>query len=173
MLRWSLPSKIYIQFTVFNTYFLAKLSFTNKRYHLQVLEKCLYMPQEVRSIIYFRQFIHPLSLHSGGNGTSFAFTLYNHRIGKSLWRHIFKQLLFCFIFFFHLFIYRSQIKIRLMTLSKSYLYTFFFKSSFLVYWASFIDICLYFINLRFLANAEKYIVISLVRLIILQCYKIN
>ena len=74
--RWLFPSKIYIQFTIFNIYFLAKLSFTNKRYHLHVLEKHLYVLREVRSIIYFWQFIHPLSLHSHGNGTSFAFTSY-------------------------------------------------------------------------------------------------
>ena len=60
--RWLFPSKIYIQFTIFNTYFSTKLSFTNKRYHLHVLEKCLYVLQEVRSIICFRQFIHPPSL---------------------------------------------------------------------------------------------------------------
>ena len=59
---WLFPSKIYIQFKIFNTYFLTKLSFTNKRYDLHVLQKCLYMLQEVRSIIYFRQFIHPPSL---------------------------------------------------------------------------------------------------------------
>ena len=74
--RWLFPSKIYIQFTIFNTYFSTKLLFTNKRYHLHVLEKCLYVLQEVRSIIYFWQFIHPLSLCSCGNGTSFAFTSY-------------------------------------------------------------------------------------------------
>ena len=56
------PSKIYIRFTIFNTYFSTKLSFTNKRYHLHVLEKCLYVLQEVKSIIYFWQYIHPLSL---------------------------------------------------------------------------------------------------------------
>ena len=95
--RWSFTSKIYIQFTIFNTYFSAKLSFTNKRYHLHVLEKCLYVLQEVRSIVYFRQFIHPLSLHLHGNGTSFAFTSYNHCISEILWYHIFKQLLFSFI----------------------------------------------------------------------------
>ena len=60
--RWLFHSKIYIQLTIFNTYFSTKLLFTNKRYHLHVLEKCLYVLQEVRSIIYFRQFIHPLSL---------------------------------------------------------------------------------------------------------------
>ena len=62
LLRWLFPSKIYIQIKIFNTYFLTELSFTNKRYHLHVLEKCLYMLQEVRSIIYFRKFIHPPSL---------------------------------------------------------------------------------------------------------------
>ena len=69
-------SKMYIQSIIFNTYLSTKLSFTNKRYHLHVLEKCLYVLQEVRSIIYFWQFIHPLSLRSCGNGTSFAFTSY-------------------------------------------------------------------------------------------------
>ena len=72
LLRWLFRSKIYIQFTVFNTYFLTKLLCTNKKYHLQVLEKYLYVLQEVRYIIHFRQFIHPLSLHSHGNGTSSA-----------------------------------------------------------------------------------------------------
>ena len=51
--RWLFPSKIYIQFTIFNTCFSTKLSFTNKRYYLHVLEECLYVLQEVRSIIYF------------------------------------------------------------------------------------------------------------------------
>ena len=71
-----IPSKIYIQFTTFNTYFSTKFLFTDKRYHLHVLEKCLYVLQKVRSITYFRQFIHPLSLRSRGNGTSSAFTSY-------------------------------------------------------------------------------------------------
>ena len=62
LLRWLIPSNIYIPFKIFNTYFLKKLLFTNKRYHLHVLEKCLYVLQEVRSVIYFKQFIHPLSL---------------------------------------------------------------------------------------------------------------
>ena len=61
--RWLFLSKTYIQLTIFNTYLSTKWSFTNKRNHqLLVLEKCLYVLQEVRSIIYFRQFIHPLSL---------------------------------------------------------------------------------------------------------------
>ena len=55
-------SKICKQLTIFNAYFSTKLSFTNKRNHLYVLEKCLYVLQEVRSIICFRQFIHPPSL---------------------------------------------------------------------------------------------------------------
>ena len=70
-----IPSK-YIQFTIFNTYFSTKCLFTDKRYHLHVLEKCLYVLQKVRSIIYFPQFIYPLSLRLRGNGTSFAFTSY-------------------------------------------------------------------------------------------------
>ena len=70
--RWLFRQKIYIQFTIFNTYFLTKLLFTNKRDHLHMLEKCLYVLQEVRSIVYFWQFIHPVSLGSCGSGTSFA-----------------------------------------------------------------------------------------------------
>ena len=62
LLRWLFPSKIYIQFTIFNTYFSTKLLFTKEGYHLHVLEKCVYVLQEVRSIICFRQFIHPPSL---------------------------------------------------------------------------------------------------------------
>ena len=41
-----------------------------------MLEKCLYVLQQARSIIYFWQLIHPLVLRSPGNGTSFAFTSY-------------------------------------------------------------------------------------------------
>ena len=50
--RWLFLSKIYIHFTIFNIYFSTKLLFTNKRYHLHVLEKSLNVLQEVRSIIY-------------------------------------------------------------------------------------------------------------------------
>ena len=115
----------YIQFTIFNVYFLTKLLLTNKKYHLHVLKKCLYVLQEVRSIIYFRQFIHPLSLCSRGNRTSFAFKLY-----------IIVLVEFCDVtclnnfyfvsFFYHLFISPCQRKIRLVTLNKSYLYKLFF-----------------------------------------------
>ena len=69
-------SKIYIQFTIFDTYFSTKLSLTNKRHYLHVLEKCLYVLQEIRSTINFRQFGHPLFLRSRDNGTSFPFTSY-------------------------------------------------------------------------------------------------
>ena len=127
--RWLFPSKIYIQFTIFNTYFSTKLLFTNKRYHLHVLEKCLYILQEVRSIICFRQFIHPLSLRSRGNRTSFAFTSYIIVSAKFCDVTFLNN--FCFVsFFYHLFIYQRQRKIRLLTLSKSYLYKFSFKVSF-------------------------------------------
>ena len=102
------------QFTIFNTYFSTKLSFTNKRYHLHVLEKCLCMLQEVRSIIYFRQFIHPLSLRSRGNGTSFVFTSYIIKPAKFCAKFVTFLNNFYFVsFFYHLFIYRRQIKIRL------------------------------------------------------------
>ena len=98
--RWLFGSKIYIQFTIFNTYFYTKLLFTNNRYHLHMLEKCLYVPQEVRSMIYFWQFIHPLSIHSCGNGTSFALTSYiieSVEFFNIIFIVIFKQLLFSFI----------------------------------------------------------------------------
>ena len=80
--RLLFPSKIYIQFTIFNTYFSTKLSFTNKRYYLHVLEKILYVLQEVRSIIYFRQFIHPLSLRSRWQWNKLCFHVVYHRIGE-------------------------------------------------------------------------------------------
>ena len=105
--RWSFPRKIYIQFTIFNTYFSTKLSFTNKRYHLHVLEKSLYVLQEVKSIMYFRQFIHPLSLRSSGNGRSFAFT--SHIIISSKFCDITFLNNFYFVsFFYHLFIYQRH-----------------------------------------------------------------
>ena len=69
-----IPSKIYVQFTIFSTYFSTKFLFTDKKYYLHVLEKCLHVLQKVGSITYFWQFIYPLSLRSRGNGTSFAFT---------------------------------------------------------------------------------------------------
>ena len=131
LLRWLFPTSIYIQFTIFNTYFSTKLSSTYKRYHLHVLEKCLYMLQGVRSIACFWQFIQPLSLRSHDNGTSFAF-----------WSYIIVSVKFCDVtflknfyfvsFFYHLFICWCQRKIRLVTLSKSYLYKFFFWSFFLL-----------------------------------------
>ena len=119
------PSKTYIGFTIFNTYFSTKLSFTNKRYHLHVLEKCLYVLQEVRSIIYVWQFIHPLSLHSRGNGTSFAFTSYI-MVSAKFCNATFLNNFYFFSFFYHLLICRLPRKIRLVTLSKIYLYKFFF-----------------------------------------------
>ena len=110
-----IPSKIYIQFTIFNTYFPTKLLFTDKRYHLHVLEKCLYVLQKVRSIIYFWQFIHPLSLRSSGNGTSFAFMLYIILLAK-FYDVIFLNNFYFVSFFYHLLICRCQRKIKLVTL---------------------------------------------------------
>ena len=129
--RWLFPTNIYIQFTIFNTYFSTKLSFKNRRYHLHVLEKYLYVPQEVRSITYFQQFIHPLSLHSHSNGTSFAFTLYIIVLAKFC-DIIFLNNFYFVSFFYHLIICQHQRKIRLVTLSKSYLYKFFFWNFFLL-----------------------------------------
>ena len=82
--RLLFASKIYIQLTIFNTYFSNKLSFTKKRHYLHVLEKCLYVLQEVRSIIYFRQFIHPLSLRSRWQLNKFCFHVVYHHIGEIL-----------------------------------------------------------------------------------------
>ena len=103
LLRWLFPSKIYIQFTIFNTYFSKKLWFTNKRYYLHVLEKHLYVLQEVRSIIYFRQFIHPLSLCSRHNGPSFAFTSYV-LVSAKFCNVTFLDNFYFVSFFYHLFI---------------------------------------------------------------------
>ena len=108
LLRGSFPSKIYIQFTIFNTYFSTKLSFTNKRCHLHVLEKYLYMLQKVRSIIYIlekylymlqkvRSIIYifwavyssPFSLFMW-QWNKPSFHIIYHCIGKILWCHNFK-----------------------------------------------------------------------------------
>ena len=40
--RWLFHSKIYIQFTIFNTYFSTKLLFTNSTYHLHVHMRSVY-----------------------------------------------------------------------------------------------------------------------------------
>ena len=100
-----IPSKIYIQFTIFNTYFSTLLSFTNKRYNLHVLEKSLCLLPEVRFITHFSQFIHRLSLRSRGNGKA----LLSRRI-------LSYQRNYC----------QPQRRIRLVTLSKSYLHKFLF-----------------------------------------------
>ena len=137
--RWLFLSKIYIQFTSFNIYFSTKLSFANKRCHFHVLEKRLYVLQEVRSIIYFRQFIHLLSLRSRGNGTSFVFTSYILKSAK------FCNVSFLNNFYFHSFticssagatdclpiVHLPALPIVYLlficeTLGKSYLYNFFF-----------------------------------------------
>ena len=118
-------SKIYIQFTIFNTYFSTKLLFTIERYHLHVLEKYLYVLQEVRSIIYVWQFIHPLSLCSCGNGTSFAFMSYII-LSTKFCKVTFLSNFYFVSFIYHLFICWHQRKITLVTLSKNYIYKFFF-----------------------------------------------
>ena len=108
-----IPSKIYTQFTIFNTYFSTKFLFTDKRYHLHVLQRCLYVLQKVRSITYFRQFIHPLSVRSRGNRTSFAFTSYiilSVKFYDVTFLNNFVSL------FYYLFNCQLQRKIRLVTL---------------------------------------------------------
>ena len=98
-------------------YFLVKYTFSlqfvilisrqnyclNKRYHLHVLEEPRYVLQEVRSIIYFWQFIHPLSLYSCGNGTSFAFTSYII-VSAKFCNVAFLNNFYFVSFFYHLFI---------------------------------------------------------------------
>ena len=122
--RWLFPSKMYIRITIFNSYFSTKLSFTNKGYHLHVLEKCLYVLQEVRSIIYLWQFTHPLSLRSRDNGISFAFTSYI--IVPAKFCNVTFLNNFFFSFFYHLVICRLQRKIRKTKVNKSYLHRLFF-----------------------------------------------
>ena len=114
---------------------MKKVLFKNKKYHFHVLEKCLYVPQEVRSIIYFWQFIHPLSLCSRGIATHFAFTSYI--IISTKFCIVTFLNIFCFVsFFYHLLICQRHRKIILVTLSKTYLNKCFFLSFFLVYLAS-------------------------------------
>ena len=112
-----------LQFLIFIS--LQNYCLQNKRYHLHVLEKCLYVLQEVRSIIYFWQFIHPLSLHSRGNATSFAFMLYII-VWVKFCEVTFLNNFYFYSFFYHLCICQHQRKIWLLPLSKSYLYKFFF-----------------------------------------------
>ena len=97
---------IHIQFTIFNTYFSTKFSFTNKRYRWHVLQKCLYVLQEVRSIIYVQQFIHPFS-SSRGNGASFAFTSYSI-VSAKFCNVKFLNNFYFVSFFYHLFICRRK-----------------------------------------------------------------
>ena len=75
--------------------------------------------------IYVWQFIHPLSLHSGGSGTSFAFRSHIIRSAKFCNVTFLNNFYFVSVFY-HLFICCRQRKIRLVILSKSCLYKFFF-----------------------------------------------
>ena len=67
-----------------------------------MLEKGLYVLQEVRSTIYVWQFIHPLSLCSCGNGTSFAFTSYIIVSAKSYDTTFLNNFFFILVPFTHL-----------------------------------------------------------------------
>ena len=100
--------------------------------------------------IFLTLYSSSLSLRSCGNGTSFAFTSYII-VSAKFCNVTFLNNFYFVSFFYRLFIcqikiIRHQRKIRLVTLSKRYLYKFFFQSFFLVYWASFFFICLYFWN---------------------------
>ena len=111
---------------IFSLQFLILISWQN--YCLQIRDitcKCLYVVQEVRSIIYFRQFIHPLSFGSCGNSTTFAFMSYIIVLAKFYKVTLLNNFYFV-SFFYPLFICRRQRKIRLVILSKSYSYKFFF-----------------------------------------------
>ena len=146
--RWLFPSKIYILFTIFNTYFLTKLLFTNKRYHLHVLEKCLYVLQIVRSITYFLQFIHPFSLCSWSNGTSFAFTLYILVLAKFCdvtCLNNFYFISFFYLYFIHSFVHLPAPKKNKTCDIKQKLFIWTFLLKFLFGLLSiFLCICLYF-----------------------------
>ena len=132
MPRWLIPSNIYIQFTIFNTYFSTKLSFTNQRYHLHVLEKCLYVLK--RSQIYYifsAVDSSPFSSFTWQRNKLYILVVY-HRIGEFLSLKFFLNKFYFVLFFYHFFICRHHKKIRLVILSKSYLYKFFFWSFFLL-----------------------------------------
>ena len=124
------------------------------RYHLHVLEKCLYVRQEVKSVIYFCQFIHSLSLRSRGNETSFAFTSYII-VSAKFCNVTFLNNFYFVSFFYRLFIcltkiIRRQRKIRLVTLSKRYKFIQIFLSKFLF---SLLSIFLSYLSL--LLNSNK------------------
>ena len=84
--RWLFPSKIYIQFKIFNTYFMTKLLSTNRRYHLRNVCTC-YKKSDLLYVL-GSLFIPFLFVH-----VAMEQTLLSHYISL----YIFKQLLFCFI----------------------------------------------------------------------------
>ena len=131
---------------------MTKLSFTNKSYHLHVLEKCLYVLQEVRSVIYFWQFIHPLSSFTWQYGTSFALSS-DIIISAKFCNILFLNNFYIVSFFYYLLIYCHQRKIRLMTLSESCFYKFFFWSFF-----SLLSIFLSYLSLLWNSNKASKII---------------
>ena len=126
-------------------YFLAKYLFSlqlliltsPQNYYLQTRNitcmcqrsACTYYKKS--DLLYFGQFIHPFSLHSHDNGTSFAFMLCIIILAKFCDVTFLNNFYFV-SFFYHLFICPCQRKVRLVTLSKGYLYRFLFQSLFLV-----------------------------------------
>ena len=79
--RWLFPSKIYIQFIIFNTYFSTKFLFTNKRYHLCVLKRCQYVLQEVINYVFSAVYSSSFSSFVW-QWNKLCFHILNHHISK-------------------------------------------------------------------------------------------
>ena len=91
------PSKIYIQFTIFNIYFSTKLLFTKQEISLACARKV--SVRATRSQIYYiflAVYSSPFSSFTWQCNKLCFYVVY-HCMGEILWSHIFKQLLFLFI----------------------------------------------------------------------------
>ena len=96
LLMWLFCSKIYIQFTFFNTYFSTKLLFTNKRYHYACArEVSVYAIRSQINYIFSAVYSYFFSSFMWQWNKLWFQVLY-HRISKILQCHIFKQLFFLF-----------------------------------------------------------------------------
>ena len=97
LLMWLFCSKIYIQFTFFNTYFSTKLLFTNKRYHYACArEVSVYAIRSQINYTFSAVYSYFFSTFMWQWNKLWFQVLY-HRISKILQCHIFKQLFFCSI----------------------------------------------------------------------------
>ena len=101
-----IPSKIYVQFKIFSTYFSTKFLFTDKKYYLHVLEKCLHVLQKVGSITY------------AWHWNKLCFHVYIILSAK-FYDVTFLNNFYFVSFFYHLFICRRQRKIRLVRYTNS------------------------------------------------------